>query len=217
MREFLESGIVGKLPNKPNFYEVNYNEAIELAKSFLSDILTNQSFINNWSEPDKFKSSVKKLLKDISLLKYQKEIMNPAQNITPGGPRQIIPPIMPSSGPIFEDGEGGGAMGSVGGVNGGNGEGATTTFSVGGKGGFGFTAPMKYKKHQNESDDSDVIRRKTMYITQEQADYIKEATTTTNTGDYQFTVPLGNKNDDFYGEAMDHTEIMKKSMPRNNE
>ena len=40
MREFLESGIVGKLPNKPNFYEVNYNEAIELdnIKTYLKEI-----------------------------------------------------------------------------------------------------------------------------------------------------------------------------------
>ena len=40
MREFLETGIVGKLPNKPNFYEINYNEAIELddIKSYLKEI-----------------------------------------------------------------------------------------------------------------------------------------------------------------------------------
>ena len=40
MREFLETGIVGKLPNKPNFYEINYNEAIELddIKPYLKEI-----------------------------------------------------------------------------------------------------------------------------------------------------------------------------------
>ena len=40
MREFLKSGIVGIIPNKPNFYEVNYNEAIELdnIKLYLKEI-----------------------------------------------------------------------------------------------------------------------------------------------------------------------------------
>ena len=40
MREFLESGIVGKIYSKPKFYEVNYNEAIELdnIKTYLKEI-----------------------------------------------------------------------------------------------------------------------------------------------------------------------------------
>ena len=69
-----------------------------------------------------------------------------------------------------------------------------------------------------------------MYITQEQAKYIGKmlneedgggmegmggATTTQTTGDYQYTVPFGTgkkkKNDDFYGEANDHQNIMAKS------
>lgn len=66
------------------------------------------------------------------------------------------------------------------------------------------------------------IKRKTMYITQEQEKYIKkviseESVMNTPIGNFGFDVPIGdgkkNKNDDFYKEANDHNNIMKKSWP----
>lgn len=40
MREFLESGVVGKIYKKPKFYEFNYSEAVELdnMKSYLKEV-----------------------------------------------------------------------------------------------------------------------------------------------------------------------------------
>ena len=62
------------------------------------------------------------------------------------------------------------------------------------------------------------IKRKTMYITQEQENYIKkviseEVVMNTQAGDFGYDVPIGNKNDDFYKEANNHKNIMKKSWP----
>lgn len=53
--------------------------------------------------------------------------------------------------------------------------------------------------------------KKQIYLTKEQVDYIKEATATSNAGNYQYDVPFGDKNDEFYEDAMDHTDMMKKS------
>ena len=65
------------------------------------------------------------------------------------------------------------------------------------------------------------IKRKTMYITQEQESYIKkiideEAVMNTQVGNFGYDVPMGNKNDDFYKEANDHKDIMKKSWNNEN-
>lgn len=163
-----------------------YNYAIDVSKAFLNDLLINSEFIKEWSEPDKFKSSVKKLLKDVSLLKYQKEIMNPLKP-------EKTPEIQNQ---INEDGECGVCGGAMDGLAG------ATSDSEASNG--QYTTPLFGKP----------IKRKTMYITQEQADYLKEATTTMNTGNYQYTVPFGDKNNDFYDEAMDHENIMKKSFKR---
>jgi hypothetical protein len=62
------------------------------------------------------------------------------------------------------------------------------------------------------------IKRKTMYITQEQENYLKkviseEAVMNTQAGDFGYDAPIGNKNDDFYKEANNHKNIMKKSWP----
>lgn len=62
------------------------------------------------------------------------------------------------------------------------------------------------------------IKRKTMYITQEQENYIKkviseEVVMNTQAGDFGYDVPIGNKNDNFYKEANNHKNIMKKSWP----
>ena len=66
------------------------------------------------------------------------------------------------------------------------------------------------------------IKRKTMYITQEQEEYIKtivteEAVMDTQHGDFGFDAPIGdgkkNKNNKFFASANDHKNIMKKSWP----
>lgn len=64
------------------------------------------------------------------------------------------------------------------------------------------------------------IKRKTMYITQEQEEYIKnmleeEAVMDTRIGNFGFDTPIGdgkkNKNNKFFAAANDHKDIMKKS------
>lgn len=64
------------------------------------------------------------------------------------------------------------------------------------------------------------ITRKTMYITQEQEEYIKkmleeEAVMDTRIGNFGFDTPIGdgkkNKNNKFFAAANDHKDIMKKS------
>lgn len=66
------------------------------------------------------------------------------------------------------------------------------------------------------------IKQKTMYITQEQEEYIKkivqeEAVMDTQCGNFGFDAPIGdgkkNKNNKFFADANDHKNIMKKSWP----
>lgn len=168
-----------------------YNEAIETVKNFLTDILVTSNFAESWSEPDKFKTSVKKILKDVSLLKYQKEIMNVGNpEATPEAQSQRL----------NEDGEGA-CMDGMGG--------ATNANDSSGQ----YTAVAFPQKRKGKNNESDVIKRKTMYITSEQAQYLKEVATT-DAGDYQFTVPLGNPNNKFYKKACDHKNIMADAMPK---
>lgn len=171
-----------------------YSYAINIVKDALNTLYDNEAFASEWSEPEKFKSSLKKVYKEVSLLEYQKDIMNidSPKPIVPEQPKQIIPPVMPKDGPIMEDGEvSGGAMDGI--------AGATSTSSSG-----QYTVPLFGKP----------VKRKSLYLTQEQIDYIKEATATSNVGNYQYDVPMGQDND-FYDEAMDHKDIMKKSFETN--
>ena len=173
-----------------------YTYAIHVVKDALNTLYNNKNCVSSWSEPEKFKSSLKKVYKEVSLLEYQKDIMNTNDEpkpVVPGQPRQIIPPVMPQNGPIMEDGEGGGTMAGVAGATNAQSSGQFDAVALGGK----------------------PLRRKSLYLTQEQIDYIKEATTTTNTGDYQFDVPMQGGEDGFYDEAMDHKNIMKKSFATN--
>lgn len=64
------------------------------------------------------------------------------------------------------------------------------------------------------------IKRKTMYITQEQEEFLKtiieeESIMNTSFGNFGFDVPIGdgkkNKNNTFFKDANDHKDIMKKS------
>lgn len=67
------------------------------------------------------------------------------------------------------------------------------------------------------------IKKKTMYITQEQEEYIKnviaeEAVMDTQVGNFGFDAPIGdgksNKNNKFFADANDHKDMMKKSWPK---
>lgn len=67
------------------------------------------------------------------------------------------------------------------------------------------------------------IKKKTMYITQEQEEYIKkmieeEAVMDTQHGNFGFDAPIGdgkkNKNNKFFAGANDHKDMMKKSWPK---
>lgn len=62
------------------------------------------------------------------------------------------------------------------------------------------------------------IKKKTMYITQEQEEYLKkiiheEAVMNTQAGDFGYDIPFGSENSDFYKEANNHKNIMKKGWP----
>ena len=167
-----------------------YTYAINVVKKALYILYNDENCVSAWSEPDKFKSSLKKVYKEVSLLEYQKDIMNiDDQESTPA-----IRPVVPTTS-LNEDGEGGavggGAMDGI--------AGATSTSSSG-----QYTVPVFGKP----------IKRKSLYLTQEQVDYIKEATATSNVGNYQYDVPMGSDND-FYKETLDHKDIMKKSFKEN--
>jgi len=76
-----------------------------------------------------------------------------------------------------------------------------------------FIQPLGGKK-------DNVIRRKTIYITQEQLEAInkvinEEAVMDTPAGDFGYDAPFnkGDENNDFYKEANDHKDMMKKSFP----
>lgn len=74
----------------------------------------------------------------------------------------------------------------------------------------------QYIKPLGEKKD-DVIRRKTIYITQEQLDVLKqtikeEAVMDTPIGDFGYDAPISkDQKNDFYKDALDHKDMMKKS------
>lgn len=154
-----------------------YVNAVEITKRYLTDISINSDFASQWSEPEKFKSSVKKILKDISLLKYQKDIMT--DEPTPQAQE------IPEKSGIMED----------------DCAGATSCEDSSGQYNAVSFPIVRKKLPTNES--------KTLYITSEQANYLKEATAGDIGQGKGIVVPFGNKNDDFYKEACDHNVINK--------
>ena len=235
-----------------------YSIAVDFCKATLRSLINDESFISSWDDEKKIKSSLKKAFNDVSLLRYNEDIMISDKDddsyfdrgqVVKRGPMPNDGKLMEdvnyyerplsSSPSLFksgekvvslckpgsigdrwakyvndnekkhepkvmnEDGEGG-VMGDV--------AGATNSESSG-----QFTTPLFGKP----------IKRKTLYLTQEQANYIGKvineeegmegmggATTTQTTGDYQYTVPFGGKKknqDPFYKEANDHQNIMAKS------
>ena len=176
-----------------------YNEAIELAKNALSDLVSDSKFTSNWSDENKIKDSLKKAYNDVTLLKYDKNIMVP--NEKPLGLK----------GNIMED-EGG--------------------FVADGAAACNDSAPIvplgRKTSPTPKQEGTDVIRRKTIYLTQEQVNAIKKvlnedspAVCDTPAGDFGYDAPMGdgkkNSGNDFYKETNDHKDMMKKSWKGNME
>ena len=164
-----------------------YANAINIAQQNLTKLYNDKEFISTWSEPNEIQSSLKKIYKDIASLKYEKEVM--PINQEPQGP--LNPDMTMES--INEDGEGaGGTMADMGG--------ATNESSSG-----QYVTPLFGKP----------IKRKTMYITSEQAKYIKKALNedspnvmNTQAGDFGYDAPGLNVEDD---PTLDHENMMEKS------
>ena len=183
-----------------------YSAAIDFAKDTLRDLFADEAFLSSWDDEAKIKSSLKKAFNDVSVLRYNEDIMisgeKEPENHPDRGEVSLNPNPTPNDGKLMEDGEG--AICSPG---------ATSSDSSG-----QFTTPLF----------GGPIRKKTMYITQEQADYIghmlKEEETggamstppvDSRIGHFGYTAPIGdgknNKGNDFYKEANDHKDMMKKS------
>lgn len=93
-----------------------------------------------------------------------------------------------------------------------------------GEGGFGDGAPNASSSGQFDAPCfGGPIKKKTMYITQEQEEYIKsmieeEAVMDTQHGNFGFDAPIGdgkkNKKNNFFAGANDHKNMMEKSWPK---
>lgn len=174
-----------------------YTNAIEFTKSVLKGLMSDQAFISSWDDEKKIKSSLKKAFSDVAALKYNEDIMLSSDQIpVPMSNGRNVTPIR-GDGRLMEDL-----------VQEEDCAGATTAEASSGA---------------YDAVSFPMVRKKTMYITQEQAKMLGKmineeeamagmagAPTTQTTGDYQYTVPMGRKNK-FYGEAMDHKNIMAKS------
>ena len=235
-----------------------YSIAVDFCKETLRSLFNDEQFISSWDDENKIKSSLKKAFNDVSLLRYNEDIMiadkddkyfDRGQVVQNNGPvrgdgrlmedlNYYERPLSSTPSP-FKSGEKVVSLctpGSTGdrwaqhvNKNENNYEPKLIEdymLNEDGEGGDGATSADA--SGQYDAVAFPMVRKKTMYITQEQADYIGKmlneedggmegmggATTTQTTGDYQYTVPFGagkKKKDSFYGEAMDHENMMAKS------
>ena len=163
-----------------------YIDAVNFIKVKLAQLLNDEAWLSTWDDPKEMTSSLKKLYKTIASYQYHKEIM--------GGERMrgVDDPILSlGESTINEDGEGG-TMADMGG--------ATNASSSG-----QFIQPM-----------AKPIRRKTMYITSEQEEYIKKKLNedspnvmNTQAGDFGYDAPASVCSSD--DPTLDHKDMMKKS------
>lgn len=170
----------------------DYTTAINVAKSTLKQLFNDDAFISSWDDEGKIKSSLKKAFNDVSALRYNEDIMIADDEPTMDRGKVQAGPV-PGDGKLMEDGEGGGA----------------TSADASGQ----YTTPLF----------GGPVRRKTMYITQEQADFVRktineeegDCPVQSRIGGFGYTAPIGdgknNKGNDFYKEANDHKDMMKKS------
>lgn len=163
-----------------------YIDAVNFIKVKLVQLLNDEAWLSSWDDPKEMTSNLKKLYKTIASYQYHKEIM-PGERM-----RGADDPTMSlGESKINEDGEGG-TMGDMGG--------ATNAESSG-----QFIQPM-----------AKPIKRKTMYITSEQEEYIKKKLNEdspnvmgTQAGDFGFDAPASICGSD--DPALDHKDMMKKS------
>ena len=185
-----------------------YIDAVNFIKVKLVQLLNDKAWLSSWDDPSEMTSNLKKLYKTIASYQYHKEIM-PGERM-----RGVDNPTMSlGESKINEDGEGG-----YGGCMGGN-DGAST-FGLGADGSYPYyDTTLKGKKHsgiQKEDSGTDVIKRKTMYITSEQEEYIKKKLNEdspnvmgTQAGDFGDDAPASVCSSD--DPTLDHKDMMKKS------
>lgn len=178
-----------------------YSLAIDFAKDVLKDLFDDESFISSWDDESKIKSSLKKVFNDVSVLRYNEDIMIADDDMPkPVNRGSVTGKPVPNDGKLMEDGEGGGA----------------TSADASGQ----YTTPLF----------GGPIRKKTMYITQEQENYLRKViqeeegncpVQNTRIGAFGYDAPIGdgkkNKGNDFYKEANDHRNMMAKSWKGNME
>ena len=231
----------------------DYTNAIEFTKSVLKGLMSEKAFISSWDDEKKIKSSLKKAFSDVAALKYNEDIMLSGDQIpAPMTNGRNVNPV-PGDGRLMEDlnyyerplsstpspFKSGEKVVSL-----------CPPGTIGDR--WSKYVNDNEKKHEpkvmedlvQEEDCAGattaeassgaydavsfpMVRKKTMYITQEQAKALGKmineeegmagmggATTTFTTGSYQYDVPLGDKKkkeDPFYKEANDHQNIMAKS------
>lgn len=217
-----------------------YTSTVMFARQKLDQLYRDKNFINSWENSNEMESKLKHLDKQLSDFLYEKNILNVPQQVphtsvpqqqptfesklneeencyerplsscanmmgmvTPGGQYAEIldkwcegvnnnengykPHI------IDEDGEGGGEGGTMAGMGG-----ATSCGASSGQ----FVQPLFGKP----------IKKKTVYLTQEQLDYLKEeAELDTRFGDFGYDVPFGNGKLQKKDPAYNHKNMMKKS------
>lgn len=178
-----------------------YSLAIDFAKDVLKDLFDDESFISSWDDESKIKSSLKKSFNDVSVLRYNEDIMIADDDMPkPVNRGSVTGKPIPNDGKLMEDGEGGGA----------------TSADASGQ----YTTPLF----------GGPIRKKTMYITQEQENYLRKViqeeegncpVQNTRIGAFGYDAPIGdgkkNKGNDFYKEANDHRNMMANSWKGNME
>ena len=164
-----------------------YTSAVMFARQKLDVLYRDKNFIKSWENSKEMEAKLRSLDKQLSDFLYEKNILNvekPVQQVQPTMPRKTF------EGKINEDGEGGGEGGTMAGMGG-----ATSCDASSGQ----FVQPLFGKP----------IKRKTIYLTQEQVNYLKEeAELDTAFGDFGYDVPFATKKKD---PTLDHKNMIKKS------
>lgn len=159
-----------------------YTSTVMFARQKLDQLYRDKKFINGWENSNEMESKLKHLDKQLSDFLYEKNILNVPEKLS----HTSIPQQQPTfESKINEDGEGG-TMAGMGG--------ATSCDASSGQ----FVQPLFGKP----------IKRKTVYLTQEQVDYLKEETSLGSVGEFDYDAPINIKKSD---PTMNHKNMMKKS------
>lgn len=169
-----------------------YNDMIIFIRQKLDELYRDKNFINSWKNPSEMESKLKHLDKELAGLVYEKDILNTSKfepNNSLKKPELINPNFNVTESVNECDGGGdGGTMADMGG--------ATSCGASSGQ----FIQPLFGKKP---------IKRKTVYITGEQRDYIKKKLNeNAPESDYDYDAPVFAKQGD---PTLDHKNMMKKS------